>query len=97
MANFSSGGGQPICIQQATIDASGNMAITAAKCDSSTFGAGEYYVFVFDPNDGIPTNHCQPFNAQKAHVSLTGSSTPVLAFPVFATSLTCGRPDKAIA
>lgn len=93
-ADYSSGGGQPICIQQASLDASGNIAITAKKCDGSTFGAGDYYVFVFDPNDGIGTNHCQNFNAQKAHINLTGSSTPLIAFPVFASSLTCGGPEK---
>jgi hypothetical protein len=94
MGDYTCGGGLPICIVQANLDAGGNLAITAKKCDNSTFGAGEYYVFVFDPTDGVPSNHCANFNAQKAHVSLTGTSTPLIAFPVFASSLVCGGPEK---
>lgn len=88
--DYSSGGGLPICIQQGTIDAAGNLSITAKKCDSGLFGAGEYYLYVFDPSDGVVGNHCKKFNAQKGHISLAGNSNTLLTFPVFASSLVCG-------
>ena len=84
------GGGAPICIQQATLNSGGQISITARKCDSSVFSPGDYYLYIFDPTDGVPGNHCRSFNAQKGHITLAGSSNTTITFPTFDSLLVCG-------
>jgi len=76
------------------IDQSGAVAIAAHKNDFTPFQPGEYFVSVFDPNDGDPSNHCQSFNVTKSRVQLT-EPTADLRFPAFSAELACGGIEKA--
>ncbi len=78
---------------QGSLDASGNVSISATKV-SGTFGNGDYRVLVFDPNDGVSSNHCQDFNVNKKQMFVSGNPTKI-TFPTFPSLLVCGGPEKA--
>ena len=77
-----------------SLDANGNLSIGATKIDGSGFGAGDYYVWVFDPNDGIPSNHCKNFNVQKGHITVGTNNPASISFSSFPSLLVCGGPAK---
>jgi hypothetical protein len=80
---------------QGSIGNSGDVTITATKIDGSQLGAGTYYVRVYDPNDGIPGNHCTGFNVVKGNPYVLGGSANNIVFPSFPSLLTCGGQEKA--
>jgi hypothetical protein len=90
------GGGLVMNVQGSSVDALGKVTIKAKKNDLSTFGSGDYYVFVYDPNDGNPGNHCNDVNfaSQKGHILVSGNPSQ-LTFSVFDSLLVCGGPEKA--
>ena len=91
--DYTCGGGIVLNISGA-LDSSGNLSVSATKVGGGDFGVGDYYVWVFDPNDGIPSNHCKNFNVQKGHLSVTSATQTTLSFPSFPSLLTCNGPAK---
>lgn len=91
-ADYSCGGGVILSIA-GSIDNNGNATISATKLDNSTFGAGDYYVFVFDPDDNVPGNHCKEFNVSKGHINSAGGQSK-LTFQSFPSLLVCGGAHK---
>ena len=87
-------GGNVVMNINGSIDGSGNLTVNAYHTGGGTFSAGDYYVWVFDPNDGVPGNHCKQFNVQKQHVAVTSSTQTTVNFPTFPSLLTCGGPAK---
>jgi hypothetical protein len=91
--DYTTGGGIVLNVS-GSLDASGNLSVGAAKIDGSTFGAGDYYLWVFDPNDGVPSSHCKQFNAQKGHITVSSSGQQSINFPSFPSLLTCNGSAK---
>ncbi|KYF83123.1 hypothetical protein BE11_43240 [Sorangium cellulosum] len=91
-ADYSCGGGVVMDVN-GTVDASGNVTIRATKSNGSLFGNGDYYVRVFDPNDGVSGNHCKSFNVEKARISVSDSPSQI-TFPAFPSLLVCGGQEK---
>ncbi|WP_437623996.1 CHAP domain-containing protein [Sorangium sp. So ce1151] len=91
-ADYSCGGGVVLSIN-GSVDASGNVTVRATKNDRSQFGDGDYYVRVFDPNDGVPGNHCKSINTEKAHIVVSGGPEQI-TFPAFPSLLVCGGLEK---
>lgn len=86
-------GGGIIMNVSSTIDVNGVMTISATKKDGTAFGSGDYYAYVFEPNDGVASNHCKQFNVPKGHIVSNGGES-VLTFNSFPSQLICAGAAK---